>query len=156
MGIVYQEKDWGRSFPKKYIWIQSNCCKEKQGVLFLSIALIPISSLSFTGIIMFLKIDGKEYRFASYYGAILTHKKRTSSTYEFTIRQGIYRLEFEIEMGELYHLEAPKLGEMNREVKETLLGETKIKIYKCNKCIETLSFYRCGIEHDQFFETNMN
>lgn len=33
-GIIYQEKDWGNSFPKKYIWVQSNCCLQKKQFYF--------------------------------------------------------------------------------------------------------------------------
>ena len=30
IGDGYIEKDWGRSFPQDYLWLQSNSCKRKK------------------------------------------------------------------------------------------------------------------------------
>ncbi|QII81181.1 hypothetical protein G7057_00970 [Jeotgalibaca arthritidis] len=44
-GKGYIEKDWGRSFPKNYIWIQSNHFNDNQRSLFFSYAHIPYRRL---------------------------------------------------------------------------------------------------------------
>ncbi|MFQ6861924.1 MAG: tocopherol cyclase family protein [Beduini sp.] len=150
-GLLYQEKDWGNSFPKKYIWVQSNCCKEKEAVLFLSCATIPLKYVGFTGIIMVLMIGEQQYRFASYYGAFITQAKKVQDTYQLTIKQGKYTMKFKIKAEKTYCLDAPEDGMMQRNVEESLLGHTEIKLYKYHQCLETLSFDCCGIENDHFF-----
>ena len=150
-GILYQEKDWGNSFPKKYIWVQSNCCQEKEAVLFLSCAAIPLKCIGFTGIIMVLMIGDQQYHFASYYGALITQAKKVLDTYQLTIRQGKYTIKFKIRAGKTYRLDAPENGMMQRNVEESLLGHTEIKLYKYHQCLDTLSFDHCGIENDHFF-----
>ena len=149
--ILYQEKDWGNSFPKKYIWVQSNCCQEKEAVLFLSCATIPLKWVGFTGIIMVLMVGDHQYRFASYYGALITQAKRKHDIYYLTIRQGIYKMEYKIKLEKTYRLDAPENGMMERNVDESLLGQTEIKLYRYHQCIESLSFDHCGIENDHFF-----
>ncbi len=151
-GILYQEKDWGCSFPKKYIWIQSNCCIQRDAVLFLSCATIPLKVFHFTGVIVVMKIEGKEYRFASYYGARVIKNTQEKETYHLHIKQGKYLMKLEIKMSSIYILDAPKDGLMLRNVEECLLGETKITLYEYKQCLEVLTFQNCGIEHDHFFK----
>lgn len=150
-GTIYQEKDWGSSFPSKYIWIQSHCCQEKEAMLFLSCATIPLKKVHFTGVIMTLIIDDREYHIASYYGAYIMKTRKIGNHYELYIKQGKYLIKCYLRMGETFVLDAPKDGQMIRQIEESLLGEAVIKIYKYKKCIETLTFDNCGIENDQFF-----
>lgn len=150
-GTIYQEKDWGSSFPSKYIWVQSHCCQEKEAILFLSCATIPLNKIQFTGIIMTLIIENKEIHIASYYGAYITRSRKIGNHYELSIRQGKYLIKCYLRMGETYTLDAPKEGQMTRQIEESLLGSTIIKIYKYKQCIEVLSFHHCGIENDKFF-----
>jgi hypothetical protein len=66
-GKGYIEKDWGRSFPKCWIWIQSNHFPEDgQAALMASVAHIPWMGRSFPGFIVVMYCNGKEYRFATY------------------------------------------------------------------------------------------
>ncbi|MEG0592172.1 MAG: tocopherol cyclase family protein [Coprobacillus sp.] len=150
-GTIYQEKDWGTSFPTKYIWVQSHCCHEKRAILFLSCATIPLNKIGFTGIIMTLIIDDKEFHIASYYGAYIVKAKKMGNSYILIIRQGRYLIKCYLRMGPTYILDAPREGQMTRQIEESLLGYTIIKIYKYKKCIETLTFDNCGIENDHFF-----
>ncbi|WP_074434818.1 tocopherol cyclase family protein [Beduini massiliensis] len=151
-GILYQEKDWGNSFPRKYIWVQSNCCQEKQAVLFLSCAAIPLKPIEFTGIIMVIAIGEKQYRFASYYGAFITKAKRVKDYFYLSIRQGKYNIVLKIKSGKTYRLDAPEMGEMQRNVEESLLGQVEMKLYEYHQCKEHLLFSHCGIENDHFFK----
>lgn len=150
-GIIYQEKDWGTSFPSKYFWVQSHCCQKKDAILFLSCATIPLKKFHFTGVIMNLVVEGKEYNIASYYGAYVVKAKKIGNNYRLTIRQGQYLIKCYLKMGPTYILDAPKEGQMIRQIEECLLGEAIIKIYKYKKCIEVLTFDHCGMENDQFF-----
>lgn len=150
-GIAYQEKDWGTSFPGKYVWIQSNCCVEQSAVLFLSCATIPLGLLHFTGIIMVVKDQNQEYQFASYQGAVLTKALTDEDGYQLCIRQGFYQINCTIRMNRGYVLEAPQQGRMNRTVQECLLGEVDLRISKRGKVIRKLTFHHCGVENDHFF-----
>ncbi|MEG0365920.1 MAG: tocopherol cyclase family protein [Coprobacillus sp.] len=151
-GILYQEKDWGYSFPKKYVWIQSNCCIEKKANLFISSASIPMKLFEFTGVIMVLTIGNKEYQFASYYGAFVVKAQMVGDIYYLDIKQGKYKLEFEITLGPVYILDAPEQGIMLRNVQESLLGEVKLTMYEHSHCSHVLTFHHCGIEIENFFK----
>lgn len=54
-GYGYIEKDWGRSFPKWWVWLQSNHFNEKDASLMFAIAEIPWLGNYFTGFLSFLK-----------------------------------------------------------------------------------------------------
>ena len=55
----YIEKDWGTSFPKRYIWIQGNHFKNTNTSFMLSLAHIPFIGFSFEGLIAQLNTDTK-------------------------------------------------------------------------------------------------
>lgn len=64
-GKGYLEKDWGSSFPKRYVWMQSNHFAE-EGSIFFSWADIPMLGTYFHGYIAHLYYQGKHHRFATY------------------------------------------------------------------------------------------
>jgi len=68
-GVGYIEKDSGRSFPEKYLWMQ--CCDfgGRDISVMLSVAKIPMPGFSFTGCIAAVFYCGREYRLATYLGA---------------------------------------------------------------------------------------
>jgi len=70
-GKGYIEKDWGRSMPSSWIWVQSNDFPQTVGraSFSLSLARVPWRSTSFNGFICVLWFGGTEYRFATYTGA---------------------------------------------------------------------------------------
>jgi len=68
-GRGYIEKDWGATFPRAYIWMQSNHFEEG-GVSFTgSVATIPWLAGWFRGFLVGLMIRGKLYRFTTYLGS---------------------------------------------------------------------------------------
>jgi hypothetical protein len=69
-GIGYMEKDWGTSFPKAYVWTQTNhFAQAEQASLLASVAHIPWLGNYFIGFIGGMLFDGRLYRFATYTGA---------------------------------------------------------------------------------------
>jgi hypothetical protein len=70
-GRGYIEKDWGRSFPAAWIWMQSNHFGQPGTSLTASVATIPWLGTLFRGFIIGLWHDGVLYRFATYTGARL-------------------------------------------------------------------------------------
>lgn len=105
-GVAYIEKDWGSSFPKTWVWIQSNHFVREgggyeEGTLLLSIASIPfpsdkIEAIRFRGFLgcLWLPQLGGLFRFATYTGAVI-EKLVTSanrSRVEIVIRSAQHRL----------------------------------------------------------------
>ena len=70
-GVGYIEKDWGCSFPKEYIWVQSNHFDVPNLDFMCSIAHIPFMGTAFQGFLCNLYFEDKEYRFATYNGTKL-------------------------------------------------------------------------------------
>lgn len=145
-GLGYMEKDWGYSFPRDYLWIQSNDCIQGKASLFIAVAKIPIKITSFTGIIMVLMIEDKQYRIASYYGAYLKRWLIKDGYYYLIIKQYPYSFYIKIIPGDSNLLKAPQLGMMHEEVKESLNSKVTVLIYKHHKRIDKLNFIACGVE----------
>jgi hypothetical protein len=68
-GRGYMEKDWGRSFPPAWIWMQCNHFHHSDTSLTASVATIPWMGSQFTGFIIGLWHQGRLYKFATYTGA---------------------------------------------------------------------------------------
>lgn len=69
-GKGYIEKDWGRSFPQAYVWMQTNHFRSSdRASLLASVAHIPWLRSHFIGFISGFWLDGRLYRFATYTGA---------------------------------------------------------------------------------------
>jgi len=73
-GIGYIEKDWGTSFPKTWIWTQTNHLSNSTGAncLMASIAHIPWLGQYFIGFLCGLMLDGELHIFTTYNGSKYT------------------------------------------------------------------------------------
>jgi len=119
-GRGYIEKDWGRSMPKTWVWMQSNHF-EKQGIsLTASIAKIPWRNRSFNGFIVGLLLDGSLYRFATYTGASIQELKISGNTVSVVIQDKQYQLTIKGEKIAGASLQAPTEVQMNRRITESL------------------------------------
>lgn len=142
----YIEKDWGRSFPKRYIWLQGNHFKDPNDYFMLSVAEIPFGILDFEGIIGEFNLAGKSYRIATYYGAKRTSLQSQDTTLSLRIQQARYRFEIDAEVKEKGSLVSPLMGEMKAIIKEGLGGTVCLKVYERNKIIFESCSKNCGIE----------
>lgn len=113
-GKGYVEKDWGSSFPKTYLWTQSNWFEKGRCSVMASVANIPLPVGSFTGCICSVFYRGREFRLASYLGARVICADRQ----RLILRQGKYRLEVEFPENEGRELAAPDKGSMSRKIVE--------------------------------------
>jgi hypothetical protein len=68
-GRGYIEKDWGRTFPRAYIWMQSNHFPEPEVSFTASVATIPWLSGWFRGFLIGLLVEGRLFRFTTYLGS---------------------------------------------------------------------------------------
>lgn len=144
-GIGYIEKDWGRSFPQKYVWIQCNNFSTDIS-LFSSIAHIPFVGTHFLGFISVIKIGNEQYRFATYNGAKyeLSHTGKDKIHIEF--KRGEYKLSIDAVNKKGPVLKAPKKGIMADEIRETLQGELNVSLYKEDNLIYRGIGTNAGIE----------
>ena len=127
-GYGYIEKDWGRSFPKWWVWIQSNHFKEKNTSMMFSIAKIPWLGNHFTGFISFLKIKEKMYLFATYSGAKVRHLEYKDGTINILVEDKRYSLEISGEYKENGVLIAPKNGLMERKISESISSTVRVSL----------------------------
>jgi hypothetical protein len=145
-GKAYIEKDWGKSFPKAYIWLQSNHFKNKKTSFMFSYATIPFMGLSFKGLIVNLIYDQKEYRFATYNYSRIIKKEIKENEIKFLLKKGRYQLEVYAKKEHDVELKSPSLGLMNQTIKEGLSGIIKLKLYDKNTLVFEDEGQNAGIE----------
>ena len=146
-GKGYIEKDWGRSFPNTYLWIQSNHFGESDAALMCSVANIPFMGTAFRGFICNLYLSGKEYRFASYNKSKLKVHEFSPTRTRLTLSRKdlIIKIDASMENGAL--LQAPHLGVMSHRIKEGLFGEVSVTLQNSSGNILFCSVgHQCGIE----------
>jgi hypothetical protein len=127
-GRGYTEKDWGKSFPKGYIWLQSNHFKESGTSLKLSIACIPWLGTSFTGFIAGLLLDGKLYKFTTYNSSKLINLDVTINRINILIKNKNQSLRLEIDRDKATRLAAPLSGAMSGHISETMQAYVNISL----------------------------
>lgn len=126
-GYGYLEKDWGSSFPHSWIWIQSNHFSSNASFMF-SIANIPWLHTHFDGMISFLRIDDKFYRFATYTGAKVKKLTFHNETLNILIedRKNILAIRTENTKGGI--LKAPKKGCMDIDITESITSKVEVTL----------------------------
>lgn len=129
-GYGYLEKDWGRSFPKSWIWLQSNHFGGDDVSVMFSVASIPWINRSFDGFISFLKINDKLYRFASYTGARIYRISYINGILSVSMGDSRYLLNLEVNSSRGGVLKAPKKGIMNVEITETITSRVNVAFYR--------------------------
>lgn len=138
-GTGYIEGDRGRSFPKKYMWTQSNFKYKGDHSIMLACGDVPLPVGSFEGILCQIFYRGKQYRFATYHGAKIIQKTSRS----ISIKQGKMRVYvMSLEKGG-HRLRIPKDGEMNGYTRENPAGRVRYVFYNEDKKIFDF-VSRCG------------
>lgn len=129
-GKGYLEKDWGRSMPNSWIWMQTNHFDEDEASLFGSIAKIPWLGSYFTGFIFGFYYKKKVYRFTTYTGARVDKLAVSEGRIEILVEDAKYYLEISADRTSGIDLPAPKFGEMTAKVNESLKSKIKVDFYK--------------------------
>ena len=145
-GIGYIEKDWGRSFPKNYIWCQGNNFSNDRVSFMFSIADIPYGVFSFRGFICSLIIEGKEYRFATYNRAKVIKCEVKDNGLEIVLKKGHYYLEIEADKWDGYKLSAPVKGKMEKDIVESISSKVRITFKYDEEVIFRDTSLNCGLE----------
>lgn len=146
-GKGYIEKDWGLSFPKEYLWLQSNHFGNREASIMFSLANIPFLGASFQGFICNYIFDGEEHRFAIYKKSRVTKVNYNEDLLDIVVTKGAYKLIIKAAISEyLGSLKAPINGEMNSMIKEGLRGCVHIKLLKNSITLFEGSGNPCAIE----------
>ena len=133
-GRGYIEKDWGISFPRGWIWLQTNHFDDESISLIASVAHIPFLGSHFIGYIVGFWFQKKLYRFTTYTGAKMTTQ----------IIDNQILLNFKDSKNELIitatkagtgSLIAPLHGDMTGKVNESLQAIIDVKFYEYGKLI---------------------
>lgn len=129
-GKGYIEKDWGSSFPQRYIWLQSNHFAQ-EGSLFFSWAEIPMLGTHFEGYIAHLYYQGEHHRFATYTRGSCKLKASEHGV-EIVLTNGDSELQITATQSVGAELIAPHRGEMIHTIKEGLYGQVSFCLKQCN------------------------
>jgi tocopherol cyclase len=153
-GKGYIEKDWGRSFPEWYLWIQANNFTDAATSFCFSVAKIPWLGKYFTGFISFLYVSGKFYLFSTYNRSSIEKITRDADSVDIEIRNGMYVLKIHAEISHSGELRAPVQGMMTRRIREGMDSVVQLELSgPGNSLIYTDSSRRAGMEVvDKIFE----
>lgn len=134
-GKGYSEKDWGRSMPEAWIWMQSNHFG-KSGISFmLSVAKIPWIKSSFTGFLCVFLLDGKIHRLATYTGAKLKTLSVDREVVKVEITDQNQHLQVHARHADRALLAAPIHGAMDRRIAESVDAEISLCITGNNETV---------------------
>jgi len=148
----YLEKDWGISFPKRYIWIQGNHFKDTRGSFMVSVADIPFMGMAFEGIIAQLDLPSQRLRFATYNGTKRTLLAKTPDGFEFELKKGATTLRVITHIVDSGVLKSPKLGSMNQTIKEGLGGSIELILKQKGQKEQRFASDHCGIEIEGYLK----
>jgi hypothetical protein len=131
-GRGYIEKDWGKSFPSAWVWMQTNHFAQPGTCLTASIAVIPFIGRSFPGFIIGLWHEQHLFRFATYTGARTDHLEITDDTVHWVVSDRQHRLEMRAARREGGLLHGPSRTEMHKRVTETLKASVQVRLTDLN------------------------
>jgi hypothetical protein len=127
-GRGYTEKDWGRSFPSAYFWMQSNHFSLPGISLKCSVAKIPWIRNSFTGFIAGLWLNDRLYRFTTYNNTKLRRSFADEKKVEIVLENKKYLLEILAHRDNATALASPINGFMNGRIEESMTATLEIKL----------------------------
>jgi len=128
-GRGYIEKDWGRNFPKTWIWLQANHFAEPTVSLTASIARIPFYGRVFPGFIIGFMQGSRLFRFATYLGSTMEKVYLDGNTVQIIVRSKEAVLEIRGVQGRTVLLPAPTPDEgMIPRVRESIDSIVQVRL----------------------------
>ncbi len=135
-GKGYIEKDWGRSFPQAWIWMQSNHFSDENISFMASIAKIKYLGQQFTGFLAGFLLNGELYLFSSYNRTKLEHLIIKDNYVSFTLRKGMVKINVEADQRNKTRIKGPVSGKMIGKVLESLTSSISIDFADSKKRLE--------------------
>ena len=130
-GRGYVEKDWGKSFPSSWIWMQSNGFKEQGTSLMFSTAVIPWLSSSFIGHLAILRFNNKTFNLSTYRGGNIIQLNKTKEGVSIQVQTKTHLLGIKAIQGDSVSLKSPVEGLMTGRTIESL--DSTIEVSLTNK-----------------------
>ncbi|MGY8751066.1 MAG: tocopherol cyclase family protein [Fidelibacterota bacterium] len=135
-GRGYIEKDWGKNFPKNWVWAQSNDFEVPGISLSVSLATIPWRKSEFSGFIVGLQVNNALYRFTPYKGCKVISVEYNEGKFSCHFKQDDLELQIELYKGlKTGILFAPDKFNMEEKVSEYLDAKIKFKLKKRSEVI---------------------
>ncbi len=119
-GRGYTEKDWGRSFPSAYTWLQTNHFNETGVSLKASVAKIPWIRSSFVGFIAGIWLHDRLIRFTTYNQSVLRKSRIDAKKVEIVIENRNHCIEILAHRNASTALASPILGLMDGRIEESM------------------------------------
>ncbi|KNF07861.1 tocopherol cyclase [Gottschalkia purinilytica] len=137
-GKVYIEKNWGRSFPKSWIWIQSNSFDNKRVAFTCSIGRVPFICTTFSGFLVSIMVEDKFYKFTTINRSKMKIIKKDNDV-NIVFTKGRLNLNVMTYSNkyEFIQCKGPKDGNMIPLVDESLNGKITVELFN-NKINETI------------------
>ncbi len=146
-GKGYIEKDWGKSFPESWIWLQSNNFENSDACIMMSIAKIPWLGKYFTGFLGFLYLKGVFYPFSTYNKSEITALNLVDEKLTLAFKSKNYQLNITATLKQSGILLAPESGAMSRRIKESIDSELDIELLSLNgEMVYSDKACRAGLE----------
>ena len=127
-GRGYIEKDWGRSFPRAWIWAQSNSFTAPGTSFLFSLARIPWMGRTFPGFFTLLLESGRFHRLATYTGARVVSARLAGRDLEIVVQGRDKRLLLHAERSREGVLLAPVDGAMDRRIGESIDARLRVRL----------------------------
>ena len=128
-GHGYIEKDWGKSFPGGWVWMQTNHFAGSVGTSFTgATAITPLAGRWFPGFLAGLYHNGELHRFASYSYAKIDKLAVSDHSVEWVVSDRDKRMEINARRAEYSILPGPDRHAMGMRVPETLKAEISVRL----------------------------
>lgn len=146
-GKGYIEKDWGKSFPKAWLWLQCNTFVNSNASLMISIADIPWLGSYFLGLIAFIYVDDRFYLFNTYSKSTIEILDKQDDIIHIGLGSKAHKLLVDVKRNKSGELKAPKLGSMSRRIKESVDSEVSVSLMdKQNNILFSDEGHHAGLE----------
>jgi hypothetical protein len=127
-GRGYIEKDWGRSFPLAWIWMQTNHFLQSGTCLTASIAIIPWMGNAFPGFIIGLWHKDQLFQFSTYTGARTRVLEIGADQVHWEVENQNHTIEMIATRAEGGLLKAPSPAGMDRRIAETMDARVTVRL----------------------------
>ena len=147
-GRGYIEKDWGRSFPSAYVWMQTNHFSAPGISLKTSVANIPWLGSSFVGFISGLWLHDRLIQFNTYNGTTLRKVHINEETVSIVMKNNKHELSIFAHRDQATSLASPINGLMDGRIEESMSSIVEIELIETNtrKLVFSDKGYHAGLE----------
>ena len=129
-GKGYIEKDFGKSFPSAYIWMQCNHFQREQMSLMCSIATVPWLRREFKGHLCLLWVDGEFYNFSTYTKSRIKVLESEGDVIRIVFEGKKYCLKVDAFQDKLWAVKSPSHGELTSRTFEGLTSRMDVRLFE--------------------------